>query len=335
MNKLLLRLGRFLKPSTKDTGLELLEMFWSDYSQYVKPYIASFLSDVTGTDSLLYTLTAKSNRFRSATSIAVAQLLDNSLETVLPIAGASELIHAAIIIQDDVADGDIDRRGCLAAWKEFGLCESLYSAMMGYTICLDMLAGIENENRAWALLEFNNAYRMVCQGQIEQSRLKLADTISQETFDRVHACKGSIGIWALSASARLCGTEAISQQMRQFATLLSKAGALKNDVESFMGTSFNEPIDTDIRSGIVTQPLYMFFQGAADQDKTIFSEAFGKEQDELAERASTIVKESGVVTLCVQMINEIVDKAILAIEGLPSTQNKDLLINWANYHRLN
>lgn len=78
---------------------------------------------------------------------------------------ATELIHTATLLHDDVLDGASIRRGAAALWRQIGTSEAVLAGDMLLCQALDLLAGVEDGR--W-VGPFVRIVRETCQAEIEQ-----------------------------------------------------------------------------------------------------------------------------------------------------------------------
>jgi len=312
--------------------MSVLKDFQRMFDDFVLPFIDELNLPDEFAQPLLYTLKKESNKFRSATALLAAKISGGSYSDVLPIAAVSEIIHNSIIIQDDIADSDIIRRGKEAAWKKYGLCYALYSSLYVIPSCLRILSDLECHNVSEIENDFLEAYQAVCCGQIGQSQLILDADIPYSVFLNIHTGKTSIGIWSISSGAVACNHLKNAQIFREFARLLGDAASIKNDLEDFFQEDDYEPFCTDIRQGNLTYPLYHFFSKCTVKERSDFLEVFGKNIDADYHKLKELIRQKGTEAYCLQRIRELVKEALGLLSAFPASQEKQLLEAWANYH---
>lgn len=69
-------------------------------------------------------------RFRGVLTMLVCEALGGEAEDALDAATAIELVHAASLSLDDIIDGDVFRRGRLAAWVAYGVSKTVLVSNM-------------------------------------------------------------------------------------------------------------------------------------------------------------------------------------------------------------
>ncbi|ABL77527.1 polyprenyl synthetase family protein [Thermofilum pendens] len=104
---------------------------------------------------------------RGTLSLLVASMFTAQVEKVLPIALAVELMHAASLVHDDIADASPTRRGRPSFWSKYGLEDAITvpHVLMPVAISLVADAGVE------AVKESMNAWRRSALGQLWDTRI--------------------------------------------------------------------------------------------------------------------------------------------------------------------
>lgn len=272
-------------------------------------------------EPVIYTLEKPSNKFRSVTCFAAAEICDIAEKDVLPLAAVSELIHGSIIIQDDMADNNQTRRKHQAAWEKFGTCHSLHSSLYMIPDCLRIIKS--DAIRESFLFYLQDVYKQ----QIGQSLLELKQRMSYESFLAIHLGKTAIGQWSITAPAMLSGNKQIESALLNFSQILGDAGTIKNDAEDFMHEGFK-----DVKTGAVTYPIYLYFNRCNQKEQSSFLHIFGQNIDFDYDQLKTAFMNKGVYTDCKGKIEKLVSEAIVTLENLPNAKNITLLREWAEYH---
>jgi len=284
-------------------------------------------------EPVFYTLRLNSNKFRSATAILAALLCNGQTKDVLPIAAASELLHSAIIVHDDIADDDKLRRGSESAWFKYGINFALHSAVYSIPTCIDILRKLNLTQDKIELIvsSFLMIYQEVCRTQMGQANMRLRPNIPYPEFLDIHYGKTALGRWSISTAASLFDPQSVNL-FEQFAFKLGDAGSLKNDIEDFVSDDGFEPFCTDIRNGDLTYPLYYYYSMCGEKEKKEFAEVFGKSKEICFADLRQNIIDKGTLTHCVDMITKLVEQAKSQLKGFSSSREKDLLISWAENH---
>lgn len=304
--------------------MKTIEKFQMIFEQKIMPYILE-LDFVNNNQRyykpVIYTLGKPSNKFRSATCFAAAEICGIAEKDVLPFAAISELIHSSIIIQDDMADNNQTRRKNQAAWEKFGTCYSLHSSLYMIPDCLKMIKS--DDIKESFLFYLQDVYKQ----QIGQSLLKLKCDIPYESFLAVHLGKTAIGQWSITAPAIFSGNKQTERALLDFSHKLGDAGTIKNDVEDFMREGFK-----DVKTGAVTYPIYLYFDRCSQKEQSSFLQVFGQNIDFNYNQLKKAFINKGVYTDCKSRIEKLVSEANVTLEDLPDVKSITLLREWAEYH---
>lgn len=104
---------------------------------------------------------------RGSLSLLIARILSSDIEKVLPIAFSIELMHAASLIHDDIADESESRRGRQSFWKKYGLKDAVTFPHIIIPVAITLVAeaGVE------AVIESMLQWRKAAMGQLWDTRI--------------------------------------------------------------------------------------------------------------------------------------------------------------------
>jgi len=315
--------------------MKILEEFQKLFDEVVMPYINCLSIENKFTEPLFYTLKKKSNKFRSGTALVSSKLCGGSYEDILPVAATAELIHNSIIIQDDIVDNDIIRRGKKAAWRKYGICYALHSSLYIIPECLRILRKLKSDRVMEIESLFMDYYQEVCKAQSDQVLLNLRQDISYSLFLDVHLGKTALGRFAIISPAVFYSHDEYFNIFDDFAKKLGDAGSIKNDIEDFLDDGDYEPFCTDIRLGSLTYPIYYYFSKCNENEKDKFLRLFGKNKDTDYSELRKNILSKNTVEHCIEKINNLVNEAICLLDKFKDCNEKEMLIAWANNHRVN
>jgi heptaprenyl diphosphate synthase len=199
---------------------------------------------------------AGGKRLRPAFVLLSGRLCGGSLDKLVPLAVAIEMIHMATLVHDDVIDeADLRRRlpTVRAEWgDEIALCTGEYLLSQALGIIAEY--GSEQISRVLA-----QVFMSMCRGEIEQIETagKLGQTlrtylrrIKRKTALLISACCliGALGSGADRSAA---------WRLNRYGYYLGMAFQITDDILDFEGTEdvFGKPVGNDLRQGIFTLPV--------------------------------------------------------------------------------
>jgi len=107
-------------------------------------------------------------------------------KTLLHAATATEMIHSASLLHDDVIDGGLLRRGAPAFWVERGVSGAILLGDMLLFKALDVVCQVEDSRLAHPLVLFTGE---VCQAESEQELIFRGRDSDWEDCVRIARCK--------------------------------------------------------------------------------------------------------------------------------------------------
>lgn len=110
-------------------------------------------------------LLANGKMLRARMPFRVGPVTGIEHKTLLHVAAATEMLHSASLLHDDVIDGGLLRRGAPAFWVEKGVSGAILLGDMLLFKALDVICQVENSRLAHPLVLFTGE---VCQAESEQ-----------------------------------------------------------------------------------------------------------------------------------------------------------------------
>jgi len=297
----------------------ILSKFCSIYDAQIKSHIDYIIKTFEcDWGPIIYTLDKGRNRFRSTLAVISGNINHLDPEISSTLGAICELLHTAIIIQDDISDQDNFRRGDIAAWKKFGIGRVLFSCEQVITIAMLNSISIMKNETIISLLE---TLFEVNQGQSMQARSSFKDDLSEDTFRKMHHYKTALGRWAITCPCKINPDNKLFNVFDQFARLLGEAGTIKNDLENIILDNEYDSVNMDLSIGRVTLPLLLLVKSVPTITENSARPTIKK-----------LLYHNGVYDTCKVIIKRCVNQAIQLLQEIPQSKDRELLIEWAKYH---
>ena len=258
------------------------------------------------------------------------------LDKAIDVASAIELMHAFLLIHDDIMDSSITRRGDKTLHKIYD------DDHPGHGVNLGLAAGDTLLFFAYRIIEDAELLRMLsgvlldtCFGQVTEYLSNVENNIDEERILEIYEMKTSRYslLMPLLAGAMLAGTKETGK-LADFAIPLGIAYQIQDDLLDYSDSSGKDKY-SDIREGKMTLVMYRAYEGADQEQKAFLDSVFGK--DELdGEKLERILYDTGAFDHCRRMIQELAQESSDAIEEMPEHQKeilsgiKDLLMQRKN-----
>ena len=252
----------------------------------------------------------------------------------LRFAAASELLHNATLLHDDVADGSAERRGRPTVMSLLG---SRASVLLGDFWLVRAVARILEASR-----ESNRVIRIfadtladLAEGEMLQLQKASAGDTQEADYQRIIYNKtASLFVAAaLSAAISAQATPAQEEAVRSYAENLGMAFQIKDDIFDYQeDASIGKPVGQDLQEQKITLPLLGALQAAPEQEASVrrMVTQIGGHPEYQAEIVA-FVKTRGGMDYAVARLDEYVDKAIAALDVLPQGEDRQALADLARF----
>ena len=178
-------------------------------------------------------LLASGKMLRARMPFRVGPATDTDPKTLLHTATATEMIHSASLLHDDVIDGGLLRRGAPAFWVEKGVSGAILLGDMLLFKALDVICQVEDSRLAHPLVLFTGE---VCQAESEQELIFRGRETTWEDCVRIARSKTG-ALFAFTGYA--CGGKNIRlrEALMQAGYDVGTAYQLSDDILDAMGSA--------------------------------------------------------------------------------------------------
>ena len=211
-------------------------------------------------------------QLRPILALLVARAIGGRVnDDTLRFAAASELLHNATLLHDDVADGSAERRGRPTVMSLLG---SRASVLLGDFWLVRAVARILEASR-----ESNRVIRIfadtladLAEGEMLQLQKASAGDTQEADYQRIIYNKtASLFVAAaLSAAISAQATPAQEEAVRSYAENLGMAFQIKDDIFDYQeNVSIGKPVGQDLQEQKITLPLLGALQAAPEQEASV------------------------------------------------------------------
>ena len=279
-------------------------------------------------------VTAGGKRIRPALCLLAARgSKEFSLERILPLAEALELIHTASLVHDDVIDEADTRRGeptANAKWdNQIAILGGDYIFARAFSLIAEGGYGDYVAKRL-AELVCNLSVGEIIQDHTVYQAVKDLDNyyerIQKKTADFLEICCELGG---------LVGglPEEDTKKLAEYGHCIGMAFQITDDVLDIMQTSeqIGKPAGNDIRQGIVTLPVIHALNESADAEELAEIVTNPEMTGEMVERALEIVRMTDGVAVAKAKADEYLERARQVIPADLPAEIKDAFVQVADF----
>ena len=286
-------------------------------------------------DSAVHLLAAGGKRLRPAFTLLAGKFFGYSLEKLMPVAMALELIHMSSLVHDDVVDASMTRRGRPTVKANWGNIVSVETGDYLFAKSLVLIAKIDHPEVARILAEISVE---MCQGEIQQ--IKSSFDVEQNLKQYYYRIKRKTAL-LISACCRI-GALVSGAPRRQVWALgayghsLGMAFQIVDDVLDLTAkpSEFGKPIGGDLRQGIMTLPMILALK--LSQEPSRLQALLGKmdKTDDEVSEAIELIKITGAIDESMQLVDLYVKKAKKHLQDLPLVPTRKALAELAEFIRV-
>jgi len=239
---------------------------------------------------------------------------------MLNYAAASELVHMATLIHDDINDESDSRRGQQATYKKYGVRKALTTgdtmlvkAMTLFDSNPPLLKSIIDMGSSLAdseFLQYNHKY------DLDITEEEYYQVISGKTAAFLSECART-GAIAANASPEL------TEEMARFGHLYGMAFQIADDLIDLIGTEkqSGKTAMRDLSEGVITLPTILAIRDVKVGNKIRGMIKKGASLDEIRE----LITQTEAINDCKLIIKDYVDEAIECLDILPNSGYKESL----------
>lgn len=249
-------------------------------------------------------------------------------------AAASELLHNATLLHDDVADGSDQRRGVPTIRSLMGASVSVLVGDYWLVKAMELILANVKENDAIRI--FSKTLSDLAEGEMLQlQKAQSGDTTEQDYLRIIYNKTASLFEAACVTAAMSVGaSERYVEAARSYAVALGLAFQIQDDILDYTGTDIvGKPLGADILEQKITMPLLGALNTADTAAVTDIREKIGAIMDhpEYRDEILQFVKANGGIAYAVSALEKYVAQAKEALSVFPDSESKDYLIELAYF----
>lgn len=257
------------------------------------------------------------------------------LESTVRYAAASELLHNATLLHDDVADDSSQRRGVPTIMSLMGPTVSVLVGDYWLVKAMELiLQSADTDVRVIKI--FSKTLSDLAEGELLQlQKAQSGDTTEGDYLRIIYNKTASLfEATCLSAAVSVGVDEAMEKAAVDYAVALGVAFQIKDDILDYDGTeAVGKPLGADILEQKITLPLLGALE-AVDQQEQLRIRGLIRDivgHPEYRDEVVSFVKQNGGVEFAERRLEEYVAKAVDALGVFQDCAEKELLVKLAHF----
>lgn len=250
-------------------------------------------------------------------------------------AAASELLHNATLLHDDVADRSDVRRGKPTVRAVLGPDAAV---LVGdFWLSRTVEAALCTTRRDKVLKLFSHTLSDLSEGEMLQLQKSMSADTTERDYLRIIYCKtASLFVTACeSAAISVDASEECISAARGYAAALGTAFQIRDDILDYDGgEELGKPVGADLLERKITLPLLGALLNSPDEAEIRETVRTMDVHPENAARIRQLVLERGGVEYAVSKLDEYVNKAVGFLDTFPQCAETDYLRKVACYNSI-
>ncbi len=309
---------------------------WTAVQERINSSLNSDISLLNSTNDMILSHSGK--QLRPLLSLMMARACSGGVplaDASVCYAAASELLHNATLLHDDVADDSDRRRGVPTIMSLMGPSVSVLVGDYWLVKAVELVLDASDADMRVIRL-FSKTLSDLAEGEMLQLQKAQSGDTDEEDYIRIIYNKTASLFEASCVSAAISAgaSEEYEAAAKNYAVSLGLAFQIKDDILDYSGTdSVGKPLGVDILEQKITLPLLGAFANAGAEEEARIRGMVKNIADhpEYRDEIVAFVKKNGGLEYSVNQLDKYVCQAVEALSVLPDSKEKELLVELAHF----
>lgn len=315
---------------------EYLGQDWSAVQGRIASALESDIQLLNATNGSILSNSGKQMRPMLSLIVARACLQGSpACDATVRYAAASELLHNATLLHDDVADDSDQRRGVPTVMSLMGPSVSVLVGDYWLVKAMELILGsAESDNKV--IKVFSKTLSDLAEGEMLQlQKAQKGDTDEKDYLRIIYNKTASLfEASCVSAAISVDACPEYEKAAKNYAVALGLAFQIKDDILDYAGTdSVGKPLGVDILEQKITMPLLGAFANVSSEEEERVRKMIKDIVDhpEYRDEIVAFAKANGGIAYAVEQLDRYVAEAVEALSVLPDSTEKEMLVELAHF----
>lgn len=250
-------------------------------------------------------------------------------------AAASELLHNATLLHDDVVDGSDLRRGKPTVMSILGSPASVLIGDYWLVKAMDSILSAEKSGEV-VIRIFAKTLSDLAEGEMLQLQKSSSCDTAEDDYLRIIYCKTAslFEAAAVSGAISVCNDKNIIEAIRSYARNLGIAFQIQDDILDYEGSdALGKPSGVDILEQKITMPLLAAFGSVSAEEEAAIRKKVSEviENPFVADDIRKFVYDHDGLSLSRKKVGKFISDAISSLSALPESKEKLYLASLAEF----
>lgn len=309
---------------------------WKKTKERISDTLMSDISLLNSTNASILSHSGKQMRPMLTLLMARACSDKGISDATVNYAAASDLLHNATLLHDDVADSSEKRRGVPTIMSLMGSSVSVLVGDYWLVKAMQLILEVEDAGSSRVMRIFSKTLSDLAEGEMLQLQKARKGDTSEEDYIRIIYNKTASLFEAACVSAALSvsAPDEYVEAAQKYSVALGLAFQIQDDILDYAGTdAVGKPLGADILEQKITMPLLGAMSEADDvRVQEIRQMITGiSDNPQWRDEIVSFVKENNGLDYAVSRLNSYVEAAVRALDVLPDSEARSYLIDLAHY----
>lgn len=319
-----------------DMGKDIKTIFapLGDYLKQVESEIENRLrTGVPVIDaSSLHLFLGGGKRIRASLVILTSGLRGTIPDGIIPLAAATEIVHAASLVHDDIIDQSMFRRGNITVQQKWGSKIAVLAGDYMYAVALN--TAIQDGNPAIFPLMVNGTKDMVM-GELCQIEYANLDTAKREHYMKIIELKTArfMGSCCRLGAVKSGLPSDECDQLYRFGLNLGFAFQIIDDTLDIMQKSeqVGKDVGSDFKDGKITLPFLYLIEKGGTADLARLKQYIATPAPGAWEEIKKRLADSGAIEYSVRLAGDYIDQSRAILGAYPDSDFKNILLDLSEF----
>lgn len=318
----------------REEVIKLLGSDWTAVQERIRCALASDISLLASVNESILSNSGK--QLRPILALLVAGALGRVCKDSISYATASELLHNATLLHDDVVDESATRRGKPTLSALMGPTPAVLVGDYWLSKAVDTIVGSAHQNEVIPL--YSKTLSNLSEGEMLQLEKASSANTAEEDYLRIVYCK-TASLFEATCAAAAVSVDApapLRKAAERYGAAIGMAFQIKDDIFDYGDPSrIGKPVGSDLRERKITLPLLGALRNAPGQDARIRAlVADISVHPENCEAVHAFVLQNGGMEYAACRLEEYVKEALGALDAFPAGRYRDALAEFARYNAI-
>lgn len=315
---------------------EYLGHSWAEVKDTIVASLKSDIELLNATNASILSHSGKQMRPMLSLLTAKACTCGEVSGSTVSYAAASELLHNATLLHDDVADESVQRRGAPTVMSLMGPSVSVLVGDYWLVKAVDLVLASDDENASVVMKLFAGTLSHLAEGEMLQlQKAQRGDTTEGDYLRIVYNKTASLFESACVSAAYSVGAcPEFIEAARKYAVSLGIAFQIQDDILDYAGTNVvGKPLGADILEQKITMPLLGALANVPEEKALQVRKMISDipSHPEYRDEIVSFVKDNGGLDYAVSRLKDYVQEAVTSLSVFPESQARSYLVELAYY----